>query len=46
MVTWLFIGNMIFCFCLMYFYGKIKYEDGFRDGLDAQIERMDIIRKN
>jgi len=41
MTTLLFIGNMIFCFVAMYFYGKIRYTDGFNEGLSVNIERVE-----
>jgi hypothetical protein len=40
MTVWLFIGNMIFCFATMYFYGKVKYADGFHDGMQVNIEKV------
>jgi hypothetical protein len=40
MVALLFFSNMVFCFILMYYYGKIKYEDGLHDGIQLNIQKL------
>jgi hypothetical protein len=40
MVEILFFGQMLFSLGIMYIYGKIKYEEGLRDGIDLQIEEI------
>jgi len=41
MVTWLFIGNLIFCAITMYIYGEFRYRDGLHDGIELNIQKIE-----
>jgi hypothetical protein len=40
MVETLFFGQMLFSLGIMYLYGKVKYADGFHDGMQVNIEKV------